>query len=254
MNIHYITALKDNYIWLLQNQQELIVVDPGESQNVLEKIAQENLTLKAILLTHEHADHVGGLDALLAYKKVPVYGVGTMATHPLQNNEYFELFEGIICQCLFTPGHTQTSACYLVSTNEEQHLFCGDTLFSAGCGRVFTGDFQAMWHSLCKLRALNDDVLIYPGHEYTVNNLAFAQWLESENTDILINKEAALKKIAIHNNTLPVRLGTEKKINPFFRCDDPDFVKKVCQQSGKHTVSGVNTFIVVRAMKDNFNV
>lgn len=248
MKIGYLKAFKDNYIWFIQDNTDLIVIDPGESDVVLSYIKNNKLHLKSILLTHDHHDHMGGVAELLKYANVPVYGMCSIATHPLKNNDSIYLSDKISGKILATPGHTYTSICYLLDIIGQKHLFCGDTLFAAGCGRVFTGDFQAMFKSLNQLKALDPDFLVYPGHEYTLQNLQFAQFIEPNNR--LITER--IREASIKLETLPVTMAIEQKTNPFFRCDDLGFVNAFSQVIQKKIHRGLACFIQLRELKDNF--
>lgn len=252
MKIGYLKAFTDNYIWFIQDNHNLIVVDPGEASPVLEYLKSNQLHLKAILLTHDHYDHLGGVSELLKYAEVPVYGMCHAASYLLKDNAKITLLDKIFGTVLVTPGHTNTSICYLLEINDTKHLFCGDTLFAAGCGRVFTGDFTAMFHSLNQLKALSPNFLVYPGHEYTLKNLTFAQFLEPENKIIKERIENESIKWQTLKNTLPVTIEIEKKTNPFFRCEDINLVNAVSKKIGKSVEPGLECFIQLRMLKDNF--
>ena len=166
MKIGCFNALTDNYIWFIEHENQIIVIDPGVAPPIIDYIEQHHLTLQAICLTHDHVDHVGGVAALVKQFPAPVYGLGKIATHPLKNGEILHFSKTISGRILFTPGHTDSSLCYLMNIEGSKHLFCGDTLFTAGCGRVFTDDFTSMFHSLNQLKELDSNFLVYPGHEY----------------------------------------------------------------------------------------
>lgn len=249
MNIGYLNAFSDNYIWFIQENKDLVVIDPGESAGVLEYLKQNNLNLKAILLTHDHHDHMGGVAELLKHKTVPVYGKCSIATH---SEDKIHLSDNIAGSILATPGHTTSSLCFLMSIANTKHLFCGDTLFAAGCGRVFTGDFNAMFHSLNQLKALDSSYLVYPGHEYTLKNLAFAQSIEPDNLMIKQRIQQESHKWKTLNNTLPVTMAIEQQTNPFFRCDDLNLVDAVSNIMGKKLKPGLECFIQLRELRNCF--
>lgn len=249
MIINCFKAFSDNYIWFIQKDKEIVVIDPGEAPSIITYLRAQGLNLKAILLTHDHWDHVNGLEEILQYRKAPVYGKGHLATHQEEN---FYLFDTILCQALFTPGHTQKSLCYLLEVDKKQHLFCGDTLFAAGCGRVFTGDFTAMFNSLNQLKQLSENCLIYPGHEYTLKNLKFAQFIEPQNKFIANRIEMESHKWQLKNNTLPVLMKDELNTNPFFRCDEAPIIHSVSEKIGRPVEAGLDCFIQLRKLKDNY--
>lgn len=216
MNITALKAFEDNYIWLLEDQGHLLLVDPGEAEPVLSYIEESGQTLDGVVLTHEHDDHVGGVPALLEeYPYLFVYGpveTNAVNTMTLEEGDGFE-WRGHRFEVLKTAGHTQDHISYLV----EGHLFCGDALFSAGCGRVFTGDYDAQFETMRTYADLDDDVLVYPGHEYTLSNLEFAAVQEPDNQDIqdaLIEVKQLREK---GQNTLSSSIGREKKINLFLQ-------------------------------------
>lgn len=215
MNIHPIPAFADNYIWLIEDGSA-VVVDPGEAQGVIDYLAERQLNLAAILLTHDHEDHTGGVAAILArFPQTPVYGpeeTAPLADHVVQTGDAFGLL-GHSFQVHQTAGHTHGHISYLMG----QALFCGDALFSAGCGRVFTGDYQAQYEALQWFKRLADDIKVYAAHEYTQTNLRFAQSVDPGNPAIAAALEAANAKRARGLPTLPTTIGQEKAINLFLQ-------------------------------------
>lgn len=218
MKVYPIKAFSDNYIWMMEKNQQVIVVDPGESAAVLAYIKEQNLQLTAILLTHKHNDHVGGVGEILEqYPDTPVYGPSEtvfLANHVVKEGETFEVL-GQTFNVLKTAGHTEEHISYLAN----DALFCGDALFSGGCGRVFTGDYEAQYEALQKFKNLDDKVKVYAGHEYTETNLKFAQSVEPDNKDIAKALEKAEELTATNHPTLPTTIGHEKQINLFLRAD-----------------------------------
>lgn len=252
MKIAYLNAFTDNYIWFLHNDTEVVVVDPGESAQVLDYIIANKLCLKAIILTHDHADHIGGVPDILAHYNVPVYGTCDTATIKLVDNQVITLFDDIIAKVIATPGHTLNSICYLVKDKAIQHLFCGDTLFGAGCGRVFSGDFAAMYKSLSLLANLEPQIFIYPAHEYTIRNLQFAQFIEPNNLKLSARISFESKQIASKGSTLPTSVQRELESNPFLRCNERCLAEAVSQVTGRPVLSGFETFVQLRDLRNNF--
>ena len=215
-----IPAFSDNYIWLLVQDGKAWVVDPGDAAPVLQVLHKKNLQLAGILVTHHHADHSGGVIELLQHCPVPVYGpcnspVSNLISHALQDGDLIRLGE-VDFSVIAVPGHTLDHIAFYSAS--EKALFCGDTLFSAGCGRIFEGTYEQMYQSLSKLAALPDDTKVCCAHEYTLSNLRFAVAIEPSNPDVAgyQNHCEALRKE--NQPTLPSTVGLEKRINPFLRC------------------------------------
>lgn len=217
LQISPIPALADNYIWLIQEGDDAIIVDPAEDQSVLDVLAKNQLKPTAILLTHNHADHTDGVAGILAvYPDLPVYGsaeVSEFACHIVQHGDRFELL-GHQFEVIHSAGHTAQHISYLM---DWAHLFCGDSLFSGGCGRVFTGDYQAQFDTLQRFKALPNSVQVYAGHEYTVSNLRFAEAVLPPDCGLFEQSELAQIKRAQNCPTLPTTIGIEMQINPFLR-------------------------------------
>lgn len=218
MQIHSIEALSTNYIWIMEDGQDAVVVDPGEAEGVLQYLKDHSLTLKTILLTHNHSDHIDGVREISTqYPDVPIYGpkeTADLADHVVQDGDSFELF-GQSVQVFKTAGHSEEHVSFLIGKN----LFCGDALFSAGCGRVFTGDYETFYASLQFFKQLDEDISIYGGHEYTQTNLEFAHSIEPENESI---KQALEQVKEIRANGLPTypsTIGKEKQINLLLQAD-----------------------------------
>lgn len=216
MKIHPIKALSDNYIWLLIEGTDAVIVDPGESREVIAYLEQKQLNLIAILLTHNHEDHIGGVNAILAkLPQTPVYGpkeTVPLADHAVQAGDAFELL-GQSFQVYKTSGHTPGHISFLMGGA----LFCGDALFSAGCGRVFTGDHQAQYNALQWFKSLPDMVQVYAAHEYTQTNLRFARSVQPANQVISQALEEANDMRGRDLPTLPSTIGKEKDINLFLQ-------------------------------------
>lgn len=218
MHIHPIEAFSDNYIWLIEEGNEVIVVDPGEAESVLAYLENRSLDLKAILLTHKHDDHIGGVAELMReYPKTPVYGpkeVGSLVDHLIYQGDSFELMEQRF-EVFKTAGHTEGHISLLMG----EALFCGDAMFSGGCGRVFTGDYAAQFDAMQKFSQLDDAVQVYAGHEYTQTNLRFAQTVQPSNEAIAEALATADELRAQDLPTLPSTIGQEKRINLFLQAE-----------------------------------
>jgi hydroxyacylglutathione hydrolase len=220
MKLLPIPAFTDNYIWVLENGVTAWIVDPGEAAPVLKFLREKKFQLEGILLTHHHADHTGGVAELLQHYQIPVYGpdnspVSTLISHPLQHGSCITL-GNMAFSVIAIPGHTLDHIAFYSAA--EKILFCGDTLFSAGCGRVFEGTHEQMYRALLKLAALPDDTRVCCGHEYTLSNLRFAASLEPANKDIIEYQKQCEILRAKKLPTLPSTIAQEKKINPFLRC------------------------------------
>lgn len=227
MQMTPIKALESNYIWIMSEESnEVVVVDPGESAAVLDYLKKHHLSVGTILLTHKHHDHTEGVSSILdVYPECHVIGpveTKELNTKTVSEGDTITLF-GKTTTVLLSAGHTKEHISFLV----EDILLCGDSLFSAGCGRVFTGDYQAQFDTLQQFRQLPDHIRIYAGHEYTKDNLAFAQTLEDypEAVDTELKRVKSLRQEGIP--TLPSTIGKEKQINVFLQSDQLDTFKQL---------------------------
>lgn len=249
MEILPLPALSDNYIWRVAWAGNAVIVDPGEAAPVLAHLRDSGLRLTAILITHRHRDHVGGLEELLGLG-VPVYGPGVVpgVDHLLHDGQRFEVPGlGLDAEVIAVPGHLNEHIAYRLG----EHCFCGDVLFSAGCGRVFEGEPVTLFHSLRKLAALPLDTLLYPGHEYTLKNLEFAAHVEPDNEAIPTCREDAVALRASGRPSLPTTVGRELEINPFLRCT-PTLLDSVERRTGQRPRTEEELFVALRAWKNVF--
>ena len=256
LNIHPVPAFRDNYIWVVHNQNHAAVVDPGMASPVIEFLEHHRLQLSAILITHHHSDHTGGIAELRRRHDVPVYGPAaeaiTTVTHPLHEHDHVSLPAlPLNLSVIDIAGHTRGHIAYYGSPPFGM-VFCGDTLFACGCGRVFEGTPQQMYQSLQKLSRLPDDTLIFCAHEYTLGNVAFARAIDPGNAT-LIEFELKARQLRQQNTpTVPATLGLERAINPFLRCEQPQIISSAQRFSGKSSTDPVAIFAILREWKNNF--
>ncbi|MGA9851882.1 MAG: hydroxyacylglutathione hydrolase [Gammaproteobacteria bacterium] len=246
-------AFRDNYIWLLAGARAAVVVDPGDPAPVVQALAERQLHLVAVLITHHHPDHMGGAAALAGQFDCPVFGPAAEAiaavTRPLRDGQKAEIAAlDMGFRVLEIPGHTAGHIAYY----GHNIVFCGDTLFSAGCGRLFEGTAAQMSRSLTKLAALPDSTAICCGHEYTVANLRFARIVEPGNRDILSYAEQAAERRGRNLPTLPSTLERERKVNPFLRCGEQTVVAAARHECGREPRDAIEVFAVIRSWKDRF--
>lgn len=257
MEIFRLSALSDNYIFLLYDSasQTAAVVDPAQPEPVLRQLRRLGASLVSILNTHHHADHVGGNRQLLqAFPHAVIYG-GTMDKGRIPGQQVYlsdgdtVTFAGRQATIYFVPGHTKAHIAYYFPPVEDSgwgELFCGDTLFAGGCGRLFEGTPQQMVSSLGKLRSLPDTTHIWCGHEYTLNNLRFALTVDGDNPDLQARLEQVQTARRHNQATVPSELGLEKRTNPFLRWDQPAL------QTAANIADPVSTFARLRGLKDRF--
>lgn len=245
-----VRAFTDNYIWVLSKAGEAVVVDPGDAAPVLRFLEQEGLKLSALLITHHHSDHIGGVNKLKA--AVPgliVYGPYGLngITHPVKNSDRVTVL-GETFEVMDVPGHTLDHLAYA----NHEHLFCGDTLFGAGCGRLFEGTPQQMYASLQKLAALPDSTKVYPAHEYTLSNLRFAAAADPANPAVAQRIRDDGNTLANGVPTLPSSIGLEKQTNPFLRAHEVSLKTTAQAHSGSDLTDPAAVFAALRSWKNTF--
>jgi hydroxyacylglutathione hydrolase len=255
LNVLTVPAFQDNYLWLIHDGTHAAVVDPGDAAPILSALEEHGLSLAAILLTHHHADHVGGVPTLLSRFKVPVFGPRQEAieqvTHPLGEGDTVTIPHlGMKLDVLDVPGHTRGHIAYFASA--QGWLFCGDTLFAGGCGRLFEGTPEQMVTSLTKLAALPDATQIYCAHEYTMANLRFASEVEPENLELQsrIAHEQAKRERGLP--TVPSTIGVEKSTNPFLRFRQPDIADRLIAAGHLSGREPIAVFAALRAWKNSW--
>ena len=255
MKLTALPAFTDNYIWMIDDGTRAIVVDPGEPGPVSAALDQRGLELAAILVTHHHADHVGGVDALRARLKGPVYGPAhEKVPQPCIGLEQGQRCEalGLSFEVIDVPAHTAGHIAFFCAEGAgEPIVFCGDTLFSAGCGKLFEGTAAQMYSSLGKLAQLPDATRVCCGHEYTLSNLRFAQAVEPANTDITVYTAECEAMRAEGRPTLPSAIGRERRINPFMRCAEPA-VAEAALAHGAASRDGNDVLAALRTWKNEF--
>lgn len=246
-------AFHDNYIWGLASGGKALVVDPGDAAVVTDWLEENGLTLETILVTHHHLDHIGGLQVLKDRHRPRVYGpdediAGLDRT--LLGGETLDLGVFGSAQVLAVPGHTRGHIAFYF--REHDLLFCGDTLFSAGCGRLFEGTAAQLYASLEVLAQLPEQTLVCCAHEYTLANLRFAATVEPENSKRTVRETEVQGLRQAGRPSLPVRLGAELQYNPFLRCHEPTVIAAAAHVAGRPLTPGVEVFTALRAWKDRF--
>lgn len=254
MKLIPLPAFNDNYIWMLHGEGRALVVDPGDAQPVLAALQRNGLKLETILVTHHHSDHTSGVAELHNITGALVFGSAKSLTQPMtglcKGDTVTAL--GLRFEVLEVPGHTVDHLAYYCQPPDEPPLlFCGDTLFSAGCGRLFEGTADQMLASLTRLAALPDATRVCCAHEYTLNGLRFAQTIEPDNTAVATYLAQAQALRQHHLPTLPSTVGLEKTINPFLRTHCPGVIKAV-QHHGACACDPVGVFTALRNWKDQF--
>lgn len=250
-----IPAFHDNYLWLIHNGVHAAVVDPGDAQPVLESLQEKQLILSAILLTHHHNDHVGGVSQLLQKFDVPVFGPRNdriaHVTVPLSEGNSVSIEElGLEFSILDVPGHTLGHIAYFSSA--YKWLFCGDTLFAGGCGRLFEGTPAQMASSLNKLASLPEETQVFCAHEYTLSNLRFAKEVEPDNQHLLSRMKDEQAKRDRGEPTVPSTIGLEKRTNPFLRYTEASIAGKLISEQKVSSEEPIAIFAALREWKNSY--
>lgn len=258
IKIHPVKAFSDNYIWCLYDDvsRKAVIIDPGDASPVLETLSTLELDLAAILITHHHMDHIGGVSDLLSKYSVPVHGPDSdnipFITNQLGDTDSLNIL-GLKFDVLTVPGHTLDHiAFYCESSDIGPFVFCGDTLFAGGCGRIFEGDPKMMLASLEKLAELPASTKIFCAHEYTLANLTFAKAVEPANLKLQqrIKSDSDLRNQ--DKPTIPSTLSNELATNPFLRCKEQSVMVSANSHADKDLSDTVEVFAVIRGWKDNF--
>lgn len=256
-----VAAFEDNYIWLIRNPEgpQVAIVDPGDATPILDIIRTQQLEPVAILITHHHWDHTGGIGELLANYPMSVYGPSQETiphiTHPLEGGDTVKLPAlDATFEVLDVPGHTAGHiAYYCANPGGQGMLFCGDTVFAGGCGRLFEGTAEQMQNSLSRIAALPDDTLVYCAHEYTEANLVFARIAEPENDALRERQLEVQQQRRQRLPTVPSLLGVEKATNPFLRYNEPSIIRAAEGFAGRSLNTPADVFGTVRHWKDTLD-
>lgn len=258
IEISALPACIQNYIWILPDEKpnRVWILDPGDSKLVKAWLRDNNKELAGVLITHHHWDHVDGVEDIIS-ADTPVYGPGKNAlpytTHPLFQGDRLEI-NGLAFEVLELPGHTQNHIAYFSAARNNQApiLFCGDILFSAGCGRLKDGTAEQLYASLQRIKQLPEDTLVYAGHEYTLANLEFALCVEPGNTQTKAHQQYCEALQSQGKMTLPSNLRREKMINPFLRSDKAEIMAQCEKHFQIKPKNALECFAALRKWKDNF--
>jgi hydroxyacylglutathione hydrolase len=253
LEVFPLPAFEDNYIWCLRRGGHLAVVDPGDAAPVLKYLSESGDRLCAILITHHHRDHTGGIADLTARRPVPVFAPAAEAiagtTHPVRGGDRIRLDElDIELEALDFAGHTRGHVGYY----RPGSLFCGDTLFACGCGRIFEGTAAQLHAALTKISVLPPLTLIYCAHEYTASGIRFARAVEPGNAAIDVRATDVRKRLEARQPTVPFTVAEELATSPFLRCREPEVVAAANRQLGRRLADELEVFTGLREWRDHF--
>lgn len=248
-----VPAFRDNYIWLLHQDQHAVVVDPGDAAPVLAMLRARKLTLDAILITHHHHDHIGGVEALLAHSRAQIYAPRTghyaFPHQPVSDGDQINLVPlDIQLNVMETPGHTLDHVIYYGANS----LFCGDTLFSCGCGRLFEGTGEELYHSLQRIAALPGETRVYCAHEYTQHNIRFARSIDPDNPALAARSLDVDQQRERDLPSLPSTIQMEIDTNPFLRCDSAAIKAAALRHGNITETDPISVFCAIRNMRNGF--
>lgn len=255
-SVSAIKAFSDNYIWMLEgDDSQVVVVDPGDAQVVIDALEKHNKELVAIFITHHHSDHTGGVAQLQEKYNILAYGPSNSkysgVNIALEDGASFQLLNSTFC-IKAVPGHTLDHICYFTNDTDNPKIFCGDSLFLAGCGRVFEGSMQQMLTAMEYFKQLPENTLIFCTHEYSLDNLAFAQTVEPNNQQIKNTIDKCQKLRALNLATLPSSIKNELLINPFLRTDKVTIQQSALQYTQQPLAGELEVFAAIREWKNHF--
>ena len=260
-----IPIFTSNYVWVIEHTEhkEAYIVDPGRAEEVNEYLTTKNLTLKGVLVTHSHNDHIGGINQMATASSSTVYGPYCegipQVSRPLIDGDQFELWPAtelcpaINAEVMHLPGHLPEHIVFLISMpSEPPALFCGDVLFSSGCGRMFSGPANTYKASLDRIAKLPSETHVYCAHEYTINNLEFAKYIEPKNKNLDLKNAEITDRLARHQCSLPSTIGSELLTNPFLRTKSKELLSRLEELTGHYPHDEVEAFSILRQLKDTF--